>query len=176
MEYMHWRWSLMSSTIMYVKLQRLFHYRNNHSIYLHRLIALMFNKKIINELMKWYWNIQWKPAAKGCGSNPCNLVCKYQQVMKMTCTITEPDLKHDKLIQPKLFSRSLSFVSKWAKDSIGCSCHGDLPQKGIIRPRGFLKWRNVLQIRITSMCVIVNIFVVSTTIVVVLHETLQHQK
>ena len=99
----------------------------------------MFDKKIINQLMKWYSYTQWKPAAKGFGSNPCNLVCKYQQVMKMTCTITVPNLKQSKLMHPKLFSRSLSFASMWAKDSKRCSCHGDLPQKGIIRPCGFLK-------------------------------------
>ena len=46
-----------------------------------------------------------------------------------------------KLMQPKLFSRSLSFASKWTKDSIGSSCHGDLPQKGIIRACGFSEVR-----------------------------------
>ena len=99
------------------------------------------DKKIINGLMKWYSNIQWMSTAKGWGSNPCNLVCKYQLVMKMTCTITESDLMQGKLMQPKLFSRSLSFASKWTKDSIGSSCHGDLPQKGIIRACGFSEVR-----------------------------------
>ena len=116
--------------------------------------CLNVDKKIINKLMKWYANTQWMNTAKGSGSNPCNWVYKYQQVMKMTCTITESDLKLGKLMQPKLFSRSLSFASKWAKDSVGSSCHGDLPQKGIIRPCGFLSYRNVKGTRSTSYTMI----------------------